>query len=82
MIYQHQTNCIESWDPGPIANECPSNQPTMGAYAAKLMGVHAESPALLMTQWINSNKELTVYFNEVLWRASALEFIVERTEAA
>jgi GntR family transcriptional regulator len=52
-----------------------------GEYAAKLMGIHAESPALLMKRWFGSNKELTVYFNEVLWRASALELFVELSEA-
>lgn len=49
-----------------------------GEYASKLMGVHAESPALLMKRWFGNNKELTVYFNEVLWRASALELVVEQ----
>ena len=51
-----------------------------GAYAAKLMGVHAESPALLMTQWICSNKGLTICVSETIWRANAIEFIVERLE--
>jgi GntR family transcriptional regulator len=53
-----------------------------GEYAAKLMGIHAESPALLMKRWFGSNKEFTVYFNEVLWRASALELVVEPSETA
>jgi len=48
-----------------------------GAYAANLMGVHAESPALLMMQWINSNKGLTICVSETIWRANALEFMVE-----
>ncbi|MDC1287515.1 GntR family transcriptional regulator [Gammaproteobacteria bacterium] len=51
-----------------------------GEYAAKLMGIHAESPALLIKRWFGDNKELTVYFNEVLWRASALELFVEPFE--
>jgi GntR family transcriptional regulator len=53
-----------------------------GAYAANLMGVHAESPALLMMQWINSNKGLAICVSETIWRANALEFIVELPEDA
>jgi len=53
-----------------------------GAYAANLMSVHAESPALLMTQWISNNKGLIICVSETIWRANALEFIVERPESA
>ena len=51
-----------------------------GAHAANLIGVHAESPALLMTQWISNNKGLIICVSETIWRANALEFVVERAE--
>ena len=53
-----------------------------GEYAAKLIGVHAESPALLITRWFGNNKELIVFVGEVLWRASAVELCVELPETA
>lgn len=53
-----------------------------GEYAAKLMGIHAESPASLMTRWFGDNKRFTICFNELLWRASALELVVEAFETA
>ena len=46
------------------------------------MGVHAESPALLMTQWISRNKGSSICVSETIWRANALEFIVEQPEGA
>ena len=51
-----------------------------GAHAANLMGVHAESPALLMTQWISSNEGLIICVSETIWRANALEFVVVQPE--
>ena len=51
-----------------------------GEYAAKLMGIHAESPASLMTRWFGDDKGFTICFNELLWRASALELVVELFE--
>jgi len=51
-----------------------------GAYAADLMGVHAESPALLMKQWISSENGTAVAVIETIWRANALEFVVEQSE--
>ena len=53
-----------------------------GDYAAKLMGIHAESPALLITRWYGNNKELIVFLGEVLWRASALELFMDTSETA
>jgi DNA-binding GntR family transcriptional regulator len=53
-----------------------------GEYAANLLGVHAESPALLMIQWISCNKGLIICISETIWRANALEFVVERPEIA
>jgi len=53
-----------------------------GEYAAKLIGVHAESPALLITRWFGNNKESIVFLGEVLWRASAIELFVEPSETA
>ena len=47
-----------------------------GGYAAKLMGLHAESPALLMTQWIQGSKGKLLSISETVWRANALEFVV------
>ena len=53
-----------------------------GEYAAKLIGVHAESPALLISRWFGHNKESIAYIVEVLWRASAIELFVEPPETA
>lgn len=53
-----------------------------GDYAAKLMGIHAESPALLITRCFGSNKELIVFVGEVLWRASAIELFTESSGTA
>jgi len=53
-----------------------------GEYAAKLIDVHAESPALLITRCFGNNKELIVFVGEVLWRASAIELCVEPPETA
>ncbi|MCP4878834.1 MAG: hypothetical protein GY896_25555 [Gammaproteobacteria bacterium] len=48
-----------------------------GAYTAELMDIHAGSPALLMMQWINGEEDLTIPVSETVWRANALEFVVE-----
>jgi GntR family transcriptional regulator len=51
-----------------------------GDYAAKLIGIHAESPALLVTRWYGNNKKFIVFIGEVLWRASAIELFTELPE--
>lgn len=51
---------------------------TCGIYAANSMRVNSESPALLMRQWVNDFNELTVSVSETIWRANALEFVVEQ----
>ena len=48
-----------------------------GQEAARLIGVHAESPALLMTQWVGTESAVLVSICETVWRASAIEFVVE-----
>ena len=53
-----------------------------GEHAASLMGIHAESPALLIKRWFVNNEALSVFFNEVRWRASALELFVEPNKSA
>ena len=53
-----------------------------GEYASKLIGIHAESPALLITRLFGNNKDLIVFLGEVLWRASAIELFVDQSETA
>jgi DNA-binding GntR family transcriptional regulator len=48
-----------------------------GEYAAALMEVHAESPALLVTQWVEADDEISIMIYETIWLASAVEFILE-----
>jgi len=52
---------------------------TCGIQAAGLMGVHAESPAMLMRQWIVGGDDMIVAVIDTVWRANALEFVLEKS---